>query len=467
VSTPDASPLPAGTAICVTSAGDVQPVCSADGAASWTFPVVAGEIEYTVLAPGYDLVFGYDEVPAGEERVIDVVLEPAVGSGMNITKTVSDPNPLPGTEVEYEIHVWGTTPSMEEINFVDVLPAELSDVRVECELIEGFPISPSCAYPVDGYIVGTIVPDDYNDDSDVYEMVVTVTGTVTSEPNVEFTNLACVSTSPARPAVSGERTGILAFAQPMMPVGACAAATVLTQNLPVPGAWGDATKTVDVEEAQPGDAVTYTVTLPWTAGDEGAVGEATFSLADSVPDRVTDIAWTCGGENVTCDVASGSESYVTVTGSVDDPEADALVVLTITGVVAANAHAGQVVNQACSNSEVMPPDQVIPVLSFAAQQPGCQSMPAAVFYVVLDPGTPTPTPTPSPTDPAPDVTPTATATASATATPANDARPTVTTLPNTGATPVDSDLPLGPAALVAAMLFAAGAVVTRGARAKR
>jgi hypothetical protein len=43
----------------------------------------------------------------------------------------------------------------------------------------------------------------------------------------------------------------------------------------------------------------------------------------------------------------------------------------------------------------------------------------------------------------------------------------VTALPNTGATPGDSDLPVGPAALIAAMLLAAGAVVTRGARPRR
>jgi uncharacterized repeat protein (TIGR01451 family) len=464
VTTEDGSEVPAGTIICVTDEAMAEPTCTAAGLSSATFAVAAGGVMYDVLGPGYAPVNGYTPVEAGDNAVVDVVLVAELESDIFITKTASDLNPEPGARISYEIHVWGTSPSLAPIEFVDILPAELSDVRVSCEIVTGWTHEPSCAYPLDGTIVGSIMPDDYNDDSDAFEMVVTVTGTVTSEPGVTFINLACAIATVELPPLT--RTGVQAFAQPVPDgslAGACDAATVTTQSDPEPaeGQWGAAAMTVDVTEARPGDPVTYTLTLPWEAvtpqvSRQGVMGFAqlagpNFVIIDSVPRALTNVVWSCVAVNATCAPGNGTGYDVTAEGSVLDPARDALVTLTITGTVADDAPAGEVVNRACVTQEGEPECLQAPEASFMVL---AQPVDPTVTPVPTEPGTPAPTGTVVPTDPAQ---PTATATAT----------PAVTGLPSTGAAPGGHAISLALIALVAAALLAAGAMVLRGERARR
>ncbi|HVL25345.1 MAG TPA: hypothetical protein VM450_14745 [Thermomicrobiales bacterium] len=464
VTTADDSPIPAETTICVETPVTAEPACSAAGASSETFGVAAGVFYYYVFAPGHAPVMGSGEVVAGDTAEVDVVLVPEVESDIHITKTASDESPLPGDRISYEIHVWGTTPSEMPIQFVDLVPAELSEVRVSCELITGWTDGPSCAYPYDGRIVGSIMPDDYNDDSDVFEMVVTVTGTVSTDPGVTFTNIACVVALGGEQPPVTERQGVRAFAQvpPGVPGGACDAATVMTQEPPAPaeGQWGAAAMTVDVTEAMPGDPVTYTLTLPWEAAEQGRTGIMGFAqlagpnfvIIDAVPQALTNVAWSCAAVNATCAPASGTGYDVTAEGVVLDPARDALVTLTITGSVADDAPAGAVVNRACVTQE---------------GAPECLQAPEASFVVLAQPVDPTVTPAPTePATPSPTATPDPAApTATVTATPA--VTPAVTGLPSTGAAPGGHATSLALFALAAAALLTAGAMVLRGERARR
>jgi len=215
-----------------------------------------------------------------------------------------------------------------------------------------------------------------------------------------------------------------------------------------------------VTEAMPGDPVTYTLTLPWEAAEQGRTGIMGFAqlagpnfvIIDAVPQALTNVAWSCAAVNATCAPASGTGYDVTAEGVVLDPARDALVTLTITGSVADDAPAGAVVNRACVTQEGAPECLQAPEASFVVL---AQPVDPTVTPAPTDPATPSPTATPDPAAP----------TATVTATPA--VTPAVTGLPSTGAAPGGHATSLALFALAAAALLTAGAMVLRGERARR
>ena len=458
VSVSDGSPVPAGTTTCISnSMSFLIPNCVIAGASA-TFAVPAGAVQYAVFAPGYATGGGDVEIGEGEDVVVEVVLEPATDFGLAITKTVSDPNPMPGEQVSYEIHISGSVDA-PVVQLMEFVPNELTNARVSCEVTVGWAESFPCALPVDGLVLGMIGTGEGEAGLGAIDAVITLTGTVPNEAGVTFTNTACVG------ALGGE-------SDPEMGIvpAVCAAATLTTQEPPAPeaGTWGAAAMSVDVSEAMPGDPVTYTLTLPWTAAEQGRTGVRAFQAApapsfvitDPVPQALTNVAWTCVAENATCSPDLGSGYDVTAEGSVIDPARDALVTITITGNVADDAVAGDVVNEACVNHDAAPS----PMRGF--MQMACVQAPQAVFVVLAQPVDPTVTPAPTdPATPSPTATPDpAQPTATVTATPA--VTPAVSGLPSTGTAPGGGSTSFVLFALAAAVL-AVAAVATRGERVRR
>jgi uncharacterized repeat protein (TIGR01451 family) len=217
------------------------------------------------------------------------------GADLSVSKVVDSEEATPGANLTYTITVHsGASDVAENVTLSDPLPAGLEFVSL------AKPDGWTCSTPAVG-AGGTITCTISNlaaGSDDVFTLVVKVP--TETAPGTAYTNVATVSSTTPDPNEENNR--------------AAAASTVdiISADLRV-------TKTVDLERADPGKTVTYTITVRSGESDDAA----NVTLTDTLPDDSTFVSldfpdgWTCTTP------APGAEGTITCTipnlpaGSVD------------------------------------------------------------------------------------------------------------------------------------------------------
>ncbi len=111
-------------------------------------------------------------------------------------------------------------------------------------------------------------------------------------------------------------------------------------------------KTVNLTTADPGDSLTYTVTVT----NDGPSNESGIRFEDAVPPTLVNVSWSCAitTGNGSCDEASGTGNGIATTLNLDN---QAVATYTITGDLAATA-SGTITNEATAirNNDITDPD---------------------------------------------------------------------------------------------------------------
>jgi outer membrane biosynthesis protein TonB len=210
VVTVDGQPVPDGTMVCVgLPEGNIEELCQVWTGSPLILEVPAGIVLMVAIPPddsgyrpGVNSYYKFVE-PGGTYNEVITLYPYDLETG--ITMSVSDEAPQSGDEVTYTIRAYGSSPMYTlrsdsgeaQISFeiTDVLPQELSNITVSCGG-SYFPSVPGWdCYDLDGNTL-TVFGEYWI--TGVFDMTVTVTGTITGEPGTVVTNTAYVSNQPWR-----------------------------------------------------------------------------------------------------------------------------------------------------------------------------------------------------------------------------------------------------------------------------
>ncbi|HLU37356.1 MAG TPA: hypothetical protein VKZ61_16460, partial [Thermomicrobiales bacterium] len=199
----DGQPVPPGTQVCMLVVqGEPVPLCQ-----TWEGSTLSFEIEGSVAIAGVTPPEGsgyrsgslvLPSLLPGQTIHQTLTLYPEV-IDTSISMTVSDETPLSGDSVTYTITAQGGASGMQlqaefgelpvAFEITDELPAELSDIQVTCSMA-GIPgLDDGACYELDGNsltVFGT-----YNANG-IFDVTVTVTGTITGAPGTTVTNTAYI-----------------------------------------------------------------------------------------------------------------------------------------------------------------------------------------------------------------------------------------------------------------------------------
>lgn len=204
---------------------------------------------------------------------------------LSVVKTVTSGGTVPGQGVTYQVVVTNNGPdAVTGATVADTMPVALTGVTWTCAATGGG----SCAHASGSGNVGETV-----DLPSGATATYTITGTILTTATGTLANTATV-------APPGGVTDLVAGND-----GSTVSTTLApTADLSV-------TKTSSPKPGQPGQAVTYTITVQ-NAGPSAAVGA---SVADTFPDLVGGVSWTCsasGGSSCTASGVGGIADTVTL-----------------------------------------------------------------------------------------------------------------------------------------------------------
>lgn len=141
-------------------------------------------------------------------------------------------------------------------------------------------------------------------------------------------------------------------------------------------------KTVDLAIANPGDALTYTVTVT----NDGPSDEPGIGFEDTVPAALNNVSWSCAitNGNGSCGDTSGTGNAIATTLDLDN---QAVATYTITGLLSVNA-TGSITNSATAirNNDITDPDLTNNTDDAVTRINGAPPIGGTICYAVADGG---------------------------------------------------------------------------------